>query len=38
MTESRLREYTVYSDPQLIDRLRRAGVEPAGFEVLRHGR
>jgi hypothetical protein len=34
MTESRLREYAVYSDPQLIDRLRRVGIEPAGFEVL----
>lgn len=37
LTDSRLREYAVYSDPQLIDRLRRAGVEPVGFEVLSHG-
>jgi len=36
MTESRLREYRVFSDRSLVDRLRRAGVEPVGFEVLRH--
>lgn len=34
MTESRLREYQVFSDPGLAGRLRAAGVEPAGFEVL----
>lgn len=38
MTESRLREYEVYSDPKLAERLRQAGVEPVGFEVLHNGR
>lgn len=34
MTESRLREFRVFSDPLLVDRLRLAGVAPTGFEVL----
>lgn len=36
MTESRLREYETFRDPGLRGRLRQAGIEPVGFEVL-HG-
>ncbi|GAB4114783.1 MAG: ChbG/HpnK family deacetylase [Roseiflexaceae bacterium] len=34
LTESRLRDYRVFSDPALKDRLIAAGMQPAGFEVL----
>lgn len=34
MTESRLREFRVFSDPNLVGRLRQAGVAVTGFEVL----
>jgi hypothetical protein len=35
LTESRLREYDMYRKPSLAESLRRLGVEPVGFEVLR---
>jgi len=36
LTESRVAEYQVFKDPRLAERLRRNGVEPVGFEALRH--
>jgi hypothetical protein len=35
LTESRLRDYTAFSDPALRERLLARGIRPAGFEVLR---
>ncbi|MDZ4720132.1 MAG: ChbG/HpnK family deacetylase [Roseiflexaceae bacterium] len=37
VTESRVRDYQVFRDPGLKDRLLKAGVNPVGFEVL-HGK
>lgn len=34
LTESRLRDYQVFRDPGLQERLRNAGITPVGFEVL----
>ncbi len=34
LTESRLEEYRVLRDPGLVERLRRRGIEPAGFEAV----
>jgi Uncharacterized protein conserved in bacteria, COG3394 len=34
LTESRVREYEVFRDPELVRRLRAIGVHPVGFEVL----
>ncbi len=34
LTESRLREYAVFRDPALVERLTAAGVQTVGFEVL----
>jgi hypothetical protein len=34
LTESRLREYDMYKEPNLVTSLMRLGVEPVGFEVL----
>jgi hypothetical protein len=38
LTDSRVRDYQIFRDPGLKDRLRGAGIEPVGFEVLNHGR
>ena len=38
MTTSRLREYQVFSDPDLTHRLHQTGVETVGFEILKHDR
>jgi predicted glycoside hydrolase/deacetylase ChbG (UPF0249 family) len=35
LTDSRLREYEVFRDPMLVNRLAAAGVQTTGFEVLR---
>jgi len=34
LTESRVREYQVFSDPRLVERLHKNGVQTIGFEVL----
>lgn len=36
LTETRIREYRMFSDPTLITRLQQHGVHPVGFEVLRN--
>jgi predicted glycoside hydrolase/deacetylase ChbG (UPF0249 family) len=37
LTESRLLEYHAFKNPKVADDLRREGVEPVGFEILRLG-
>jgi predicted glycoside hydrolase/deacetylase ChbG (UPF0249 family) len=36
LTESRIREYQVFRDPELVERLRQVGVETVGFDALRN--
>jgi predicted glycoside hydrolase/deacetylase ChbG (UPF0249 family) len=38
MTESRIADYRVFRNPDVLDLLRKNGIEPAGFEALRSER